>query len=252
MEKYLKDIKWFRFNPNKDLPALVISYILVVAALYTATFIVTAKNGGLYFIFYALVCATLCGVGIPVFWTVIVRKRPLSDLGITKKNLKLSLIIQLILGLALYVMKLRYEQMPPFSYLAPLIALVLAVGFFEAVFWRGWIFSRLEDAFGLIPALVLGSALYAAYHIGYGMSVNEMTFLFFIGLMFALVFRITKSVFILWPVFQPMGQMITLLKETLPLPMIAVLGFAEALVAMFVISFLTTVIAKKKGLTLAR
>lgn len=39
---------------------------------------------------------------------------------------------------------------------------------------------RLEEAFGIIPAIVLGSASYAAYHIGYGMPTGEMVFLFFI------------------------------------------------------------------------
>ena len=94
------------------------------------------------------------------------------------------------------------------SDLVPLIALALAIGFFEALFWRGWVQLRLEEAFGLIPALILGSALYALYHIGYGMPASEMVFLFFIGLMFAIVFRLTKNIFILWPLFQPMGRIL--------------------------------------------
>lgn len=71
-------------------------------------------------------------------------------------------------------------------------------------------FQMLMPAFS---ALILGSALYAAYHIGYGMPASEMVFLFFIGAMYAVVFRLTKDVFILWPVFQPMGQLVTLVKD---------------------------------------
>lgn len=67
---------------------------------------------------------------------------------------------------------------------------------------------RLEDSFGLIPAVLLGSALYALYYIGYGMPAGEMLSLFFIGLMFAAVFLITRIIFILWPFFQPMGQLL--------------------------------------------
>ena len=93
---------------------------------------------------------------------------------------------------------------------------------------------RLEEAVGFIPALILGSALYALYHIGYGMSVSEMGFLFFMVLMFAIIFRLTKNIFILWPLFQPMGQLITLMNENLPLPPIAALGFFEVLILMFV------------------
>lgn len=97
---------------------------------------------------------------------------------------------------------------------------------------------RLEDAFGLIPAIILGAALYSLYHVGYGMTGSEMVFLFFIGLMVAIVFRLTKNIFIVWPLFHPMGQSITLMKEDLPLPTIAALGFFEVLIVMFVLVWL--------------
>ncbi len=129
-------------------------------------------------------------------------------------------------------------QIPAFENLLPLIALALTIGLFEAIFWRGWVLLRLEDCFGIIPAILLGSILYSLYHIGYGMPASEMVFLFFIGVMYAVAFRITKSVFILWPLFQPMGQLVTLIKDDLSLPLIASLGFFEALIPMgFVIWF---------------
>ena len=60
----------------------------------------------------------------------------------------------------------------------PLAAPALAIGFFEAIFWRGWVLLRLEEAFDIIPAIVLGSVLYAANLIGYGMPASEMITLF--------------------------------------------------------------------------
>jgi phosphoglycerol transferase MdoB-like AlkP superfamily enzyme len=116
--------------------------------------------------------------------------------------------------------------------------LTLTIGLFEAIFWRGWVLLRLEESFGVIPAILLGSLLYAAYHIGYAMPVDEMVFLFFIGVMFAVAFRLTKSIFILWPVFQPMGQLVTLIKDELTLPLISTLGFAEVLIAIGVLIWL--------------
>ncbi len=170
-----------RFNPGRDLLAVIVSWFLVTGALYTATFIVgsDAAGGILYFILYAVVTAALFGVGVPLYWTVVVRKRPLSDLGITTRLLGISLIIQVILAGVQYYAALRDATFPPMSELLPLIALALAIGFFEALFWRGWVQLRLEEAFGLIPALILGSALYALYHIGYGMSASEMVFSIF-------------------------------------------------------------------------
>jgi uncharacterized protein len=239
-KKLLNTIATFRFNPGRDLYAVLASCLLVTGALYTATFIVGTDTAGgmLYFLIYAIVTATLFGVGIPLYWTVVVRRRPLEDIGITRRFLGISLMIQFVIAGFQFFAALRDTSFPAMGQLLPLLALALSIGFFEAVFWRGWVLLRLEEAFGLLPALVLGSALYAAYHVGYGMAVSEMVFLFFIGLMFAVVFRLTKSVFIIWPLFQPMGQLITLLDEGLPLPPIAALGFFQVLIVMLVLVWL--------------
>jgi len=237
-----------RWNPGADTIAVILSCAIVTLSLYTATFVVTPERGGglLYFFVYAIVTATLFGVGIPLGWQVIHRRRPVASLGITGKNLGLSLGIQLVLSILLYFATLSRVELPPLSRLAPLVGLALAIGFFEALFWRGWVFARLEEAFGLIPALLFGSLLYAAYHVGYGMPLAEMAFLFLIGLMFAAVFRLTRSVFILWPVFQPMGQLVTLIEDGLKLPVLATLGFAEVLVVMLVLVWLANRTYRKR------
>lgn len=229
-----------RWQPGRDLAAVGVSYLLVVGALYTATSIVgqSVWGGFAYFLLYGLLAAALFGVGLPLYWTTVVRRRPLADLGLTTQRLGLSLGLQLVFAALLYAVTLARVQWLPLERLLPLVALALAIGFFEAIFWRGWVLLRLEEAFGLIPAVVLGSALYALYHVGYAMPLSEMTFLFFIGVLYAVTFRLTKNVLILWPLFQPMGQLVTLLQEQLPLPPLAALGFAEVLAVMLVLVWL--------------
>ena len=233
----LLEVRW---NPSADTVAVIVSCALVTASLYAATFIATPERGGgmPYFFLYAGLTATVFGVGLPLGWMVIHRRRPIADLGITRQRLGVSLGIQLVLAILLYFVTLARVALPPLRELAPLLGLALTVGFFEAVFWRGWVFARLEEAFGLIPALLLGALLYAAYHVGYGMPLSEMAFLFLIGLLFAAVFRLTGSVFILWPAFQPMGQLVTLIRDGLQLPFMATVGFLEVLVVMLVLVWL--------------
>lgn len=192
--------------------------------------------------------ATLFGVGLPLYWMVVVQRRPLSDLGLTTRWLGVSLVLQLIFSALQFAGTLAKTQMPSFATLLPLVALALCIGFFEAFFWRGWVLLRLEESFGLIPAIIVGSALYAAYHIGYGMPSSEMIFLFFIGIMFAVVFRLTKNIFILWPLFQPMGQLITLVKDGLQLPLLASVGFLEVLIVMLVLVWLAVRYQKKHSI----
>jgi uncharacterized protein len=239
-----------RWRPSRDLAVVALSWILVVASLYTATIIVGARvwGGMAYFALYAVLGATLFGVGLPLYWMVVVRRRPLSDLGLTTRWLGASLILQLVFAALQFAGTLAKTQMPPFETLLPLVALALSIGFFEAVFWRGWVLLRLEESFGMIPAILLSSALYSAYHIGYGMPTSEMIFLFFIGILFAVVFRLTKNIFILWPLFQPMGQLITLIKDGLTLPVAASLGFIDALALMFFLIWLAVRYQKKHSL----
>lgn len=250
----LRTIFTFRWKPGKDVIAVLISWLLVTATLYTATVIVTPEVGGgmPYFFLYAGLTALVFGVGLPLYWMVVVRKRTIQDLGITKKYLGISIVLQVIFAFFQYLGTLAKVQLPPFEKVIPLIGLAIAIGFFEAFFWRGWVLLRLEEAFGLIPAILIGSLLYAAYHIGYGMPFGEMAFLFLIGVLYAVTFRITKNVFLLWPFFQPMGQMVTLLKDGLDLPVMAFVGFLEAFILMAVLVWLAYRYTKKHQAAIAK
>ena len=87
-------------------------------------------------------------------------------LGITTRWLWLSLGLQLIFNAFQFAGTLAKNGIPDFEKVIPLVALSLTIGFFEALFWRGWVLLRIEEPFGLIPAILMSSAMYAAYHIG--------------------------------------------------------------------------------------
>jgi hypothetical protein len=62
-----------RWTPNwLDMLVVGLSWILVVAALRMATTVVTAERGLLYFLVFAIVGATVFGLGIPLLWMVLV------------------------------------------------------------------------------------------------------------------------------------------------------------------------------------
>lgn len=78
------------------------SWLLVVGALYTATVIVGQEvwGGMAYFVLYAVVGATLFGVGIPSYWMIVVRRRSLADLGLTTRHWAPSIVLQLIFAVS--------------------------------------------------------------------------------------------------------------------------------------------------------
>jgi len=233
---------WIRYTPDpRSLAAMLGSIILVVGTLSCATYVATPSRGVAYFLLYAVAGALAFGVALPLAYTAFARREGPEALGITARRLPSGLVLQVVFCAPLVPKLIVSARGVDPASLLPLVALALSIGFFEAVFWRGWVYGTLERSFGVVPALILGAALYAAYHVGYGMPASEMVFLFFVGLMFNAAFALSGNIFILWPFFQPSGQLVTVIKDGLNLPTLATIGFAEALVGMIAL----TVIAKR-------
>jgi hypothetical protein len=121
-----------RWTPNwLDLSVVVLSWVLVVAALRTATTVVTAERGLLYFLVYAIVGATIFGLGVPVLWMVFFWRSPVADLGLTTHHWPLSLGLQAVFAVVLYLAAYRGDvvDLLPAIQLMPLVALALAIDF---------------------------------------------------------------------------------------------------------------------------
>jgi membrane protease YdiL (CAAX protease family) len=216
------DIRW---EPTRDTLVALGSYLLVIAGLYTAFQVFTTERVAANFITFGPVTIAGLGTALPILHTVFVRRRPLSDLGITRHQLLPSLVLGLLLGWDTYRNTLAPMNVAWTRNEVPLITMALAVGLFEAIFFRGWLQLRFEAAFGLVPGLILAALCYSFYHVGYGMTGQDMLFLFGLGLVFAAVFRLTKSIFVLWPFYTPVGSIYTNLSEGLTLPFEATYGF---------------------------
>jgi membrane protease YdiL (CAAX protease family) len=223
------------FKPDKSTVVVLVSYLLVVTSLYTAFQIVTTDRVAANFILFGPVTLAGLGVLVPVIYTVRYRKKPLSDLGITLQGIVPSLILSLFLGLDTYRATLATLDVSWSAAHVPLITMAITVGLFEAIFFRGWIQLRFESAFGMVPGIILGALSYSIYHIGYGMNSGEMLFLFGLGLVFAVVFRVTTSIFALWPFYTPVGGLYTNISEGLSLPFEASYGFLLTLGIMVVV-----------------
>jgi hypothetical protein len=96
--------------------------------------------------------------------------------------------------------------LPLLTHLVPVLSLVLAIGLIDAVFWRGWMPLRRGEVFGFLPALVPVGAVHRRPY-GIPKSVQGRGALLWIGITHAVGFRIAKRVLLLWPVFQPVGQL---------------------------------------------
>jgi hypothetical protein len=112
----------------------------------------------------------------------------------------------------------------------------LVVGAFEAIFFRGFIQGRLEASFGTAAAVGAASMLYALYHVGYGMGAEEMGFLFGLGVVYAVAFRLVGNVLVLWPLLTPLGAFFNNLEAgDIELPWASIAGFVDVAIVMAVV-----------------
>jgi uncharacterized protein len=216
------DVHW---QPDRETIAALVSYLLVVAAIFTAFQLFTTERVAANFITYGLIGLALLGVGVPVYYTVSVRHRSLADLGLTTNQLLPSLFLGLVLAWDTYRNTMATLDIGWTQSLVPLLTMSLAVGLFEAIFFRGWLQLRFEAAFGLVPGLLLAALAYSLYHVGYGMNLEEMLFLFGLGLTFGAFFRLTKNVAVLWPFYTPIGGLYSNINGGLTMPFPATYGF---------------------------
>jgi len=242
-------IGWFKNLPlrwasweidKKDL--LVVSGLYVaVIALYKVAFGVfgTGQVAGM-FVFFGL--GMLVGVVGPLVYVVWIRHRPLSSIGIGLHNISSTAALAVVFGAVQFSVTLWGYQLPAPVDWIPLLLMSLTLGFFEAVFFRGFVQGTLERSIGVAPAVVAAAALYSLYHFGYGMGPADMLFLFGLGVVYTVAYRITANVLAIWPLLTPLGGFFSQLKAgemTGQLPWISMLGFADVLAVIAVVVWLT-------------
>jgi hypothetical protein len=235
------------WEPNRDTIVALVSYLLVVLGLVIAFQVFTTEQVAANFITFGPVTIAGLGVVLPLLYTVLVRRRSVAELGLTTHQMLPSLFLGLLLGWDTYRNTLGTIDVAWTRNLVPLATMALAVGLFEAVFFRGWLQLRFEAAFGVVPGLVLAAACYSFYHVGYGMNPDELLFLFGLGLVFGAVFRLTRNVLVLWPFYTPIGGLYTNLSEGLTMPFEATYGFLLTLGLMIAAVATATALYKEKN-----
>jgi membrane protease YdiL (CAAX protease family) len=213
-----------------DLAAVATLYIAVVFLFRVAFTVFTEANVlGLFLCFGA---GMVLGVAVPVLYTLR-RGRALSDLGLGLGNWKRAVLLGLILTSIQFAITLFGYALPAPVDWVPLLVMSLTVGAFETVFFRGFVQTRLSASLGQAPGIAIAAALYAAYHVGYGMDVEGMVFLFGLGVVYAIAFAVVRNVLVLWPLLTPLGSFFSNLNSgDIELPWEAILGFADVLALM--------------------
>lgn len=214
-----------------DLLVVAAVYLAVVAAFRLAFTGFTTDN--VLGLFLSFATGLLLGVVVPVVYQVWGRGRGLESLGIGRHRWQATVAMGLVLAATQFAVTMLGYSLPAPEDWVPLLGMSLVVGLFEAVFFRGFVQGRLEASFGPVSAVAGAAALYAVYHVGYGMEPSDMWFLLGLGVLYAVVYRLTTNLLIVWPLLTPVGAFFNNLEGAeIDLPWASLLGFADVAMLM--------------------
>jgi len=138
-----------------------------------------------------------------------------AGFGLHFKKWRIFLSVNLFLG-ALLLLLFLSESPPPtgfsLNYTRIWTALYVMLALcFELVFFYAFLRTRLEQAFGMVPAIMLTALFYAFHHIGFQPEYGK---LIFVGLLYAAVYRAGNSALLIFPFFLGVGGLYDVLIQS--------------------------------------
>ncbi len=205
----MKNILHVKWKPTKDTAiAFILGFLSIAVSCGLLLFHgnTTADAIG-FFILRDLIMIFALGFAIPLYYILIIKKEGLKEFGITKEKWLSSLIIGIILAILLLFQfmnesgELGQEILLNSNAISPIFYLMVA-GIYEVIFFYTFLRQRFENAFGIIPGIVLAALFISLSHVGFQ---PEFVKMFFVHLMFMSIFRTTKNILIVYPFFWGVG-----------------------------------------------
>ena len=149
----------------------------------------------LYYFFYNFISGLVLCTAIPICY-IVKHKESYASIGIkplkAKQLLVLFAFIVFSIGGQLIhtdLHKLRFDLIP-----VCIIPMTMTT-FFEEFLFRGFMQTRFEKQYGLVPAVLLSGLMFSAYHLGYPgfRSVQSLLILLAVGFGFALSYKLSGN-----------------------------------------------------------
>lgn len=188
--------KYFNFKPTIEL-------IVVIGAM-TLCWLFNHLADGFrghwsFYLFYEGLFALGVCIILPVFYNTVIKKRSLKLMGITRNKWKKAVFFGLIISMFLTIGRIKGMDISNLKELnlVPIVIGMMFSTLFEEVFFRGFLQTRFEAFFGIIPAILLSGLCFALYHSAQkfiGFEVQELITLYIVGIIFSISYRITGSI----------------------------------------------------------
>jgi hypothetical protein len=186
----------FRFKPTKEVFAIVGFMVLCWFFNFIAD---KFRDTNWFYLFYEGIFALGICISLPLYYTTILTKKSVSSIGIKSSNWKKSIIIGVVISSFLFAGRLMGMELKIANnkHLISIIICMMFSSLFEEVFFRGFLQSRFEDFFGIIPSVLLSAICFALYHSAQrfvGFDLQQLTTLFIVGIVFGITYRLTRNI----------------------------------------------------------
>ncbi|MFZ5933090.1 MAG: methyltransferase domain-containing protein [Patescibacteria group bacterium] len=209
IKNFLKNLFQFGWQPTKDtVIAFILGCLVVVASLGLFLFSGSTPADRIgFFVLKDIIMMFALGLVTPLYYVLVIRKEGLGLFGITRKKWLVSSIVGIVLAVMMFFQFVSMTEKPWQEILLSSKAIgpifyIMVAGIFEVLFLFGFLRRKFEDAFGIIPSIILAALFYSFHHVGFQ---PEFVKLFFVGILFASVFRITNNILIIYPFFWGTG-----------------------------------------------
>ena len=144
------------------------------------------------------------GFMFPLYSIWRMEKQSLSVLGIGAKKWRISLLINVLAAFALWMIfdQNNSETIHFTKEIFYAVMYIFVAGIFEMLFIYGFLRYKFEQAFGIIPAIILTATFYSLHHAGFQ---PEFIKLFFVGVLYTTVFYLTRNILSIFPFFWGIG-----------------------------------------------
>lgn len=204
-------MRLFQWQPAKEtLIAFMAGPVIIVLSLLMLPF---SETSWIRIVIHDIGMVCLAGILFPL---VCIQRSGLrfADFGLTLRRWYVFVPINLILGGFLLVIFIYWVPPAGFRFDSKTLmtmTVILWTGVFEVIFFYGFLRTLFERAFGLIPAILLAALFYSFHHVGFQ---PEFLQLFFVGIMYAAVYRTGSSALLIYPFYWGVGAIYNVLIQS--------------------------------------
>lgn len=149
------------------------------------------------FFIFSIIGNLLLNVLFPIYYLCKIKKRPITDLGITTKFWKTSVLISILFfSTAIPGLMKNYHLVSQHQFIKQIIFNTISL--WEVFFVFSWLMLVFNRSFGAVFALILTGLCMCLYHIG-SYPNHLLPMLFFVVIFYGVIFLIVKNILMIWP-----------------------------------------------------